>query len=155
MQNWYNFYTCTSCFNFCIWVIKMNEIRNRYQGIGTRSEPLCIAYHRQYQWVPVIEFGESAIIWDDNQISREFPEPSEIFELAAYGEFDFDKGIFVRQCGKVIQSQHYDYQAEFFREYLESHNFSHSGSKCNLEFNFPDIGWQLKIEMNSIKRDTK
>lgn len=56
---------------------------------------------------------------------------------------------------EFIYNQNYEEQAIFFKSYLEQHNFSCSLSKGVVEFNFPDIGWQLTIKMNSIKKEEK
>lgn len=60
--------------------------------VGSRKEPLCMIFHKDYGWVPIIQIDE-AVVWDDNQISRTIP-PSEIYEIDEWDEFDLAKPVF-------------------------------------------------------------
>ena len=66
-------------------------------GEGPREQPLCFAYHLDYGYVPIIELQESCIIWDDGQITREYP-PCNSYEIAQYDEFNLTVAIYtIRQ----------------------------------------------------------
>ena len=62
---------------------------------GTREIPACFLFHKEMGYVPIIEFEQSAIVWDDNQWSRTDP-PEKMYELGLYEEFDLEKPVYVK-----------------------------------------------------------
>ena len=77
---------------------------------GTRELPACFLFHKGLEmYVPIIEFEQSAIVWDDNQWSRTDP-PEKMYELGLYEEFDLEMPAVMTQshhsqcqrCGRLF-----------------------------------------------------
>ena len=62
-------------------------------GEGNRNNPIAFAFHLKFGYVPVIQFLEDYVIWDDNQITRETP-PSPLYESSPYSDFDIFEPIY-------------------------------------------------------------
>ena len=84
----------------------MKNNMSAFLGTGSRNEPICFLFHKEYGYVPIIGIETHYIIWDDNQITRHSP-PENSYEIARRDEFDLTKAVYIKSdkaIPKVIKN---------------------------------------------------